>query len=69
MRLTWLLQTICKASDTWINQMRVDDLDRGRHQPFYTSLVLDEGATQRCKCILWLEGHRADGRCAMIRYR
>jgi F-box protein 21 len=29
--------------------MRVDDLDRGRHQPFYTSLVLDERGTQRCR--------------------
>ncbi|KAJ3568594.1 hypothetical protein NP233_g5615 [Leucocoprinus birnbaumii] len=38
---------VCKASDSWINQMRVDDLDFGRHQPFYTSLVLDEHATQR----------------------
>ncbi|KXN88780.1 F-box only protein 21 [Leucoagaricus sp. SymC.cos] len=39
--------TTCRASEAWINQMRVDGLDRGRHQPFYTSLVLDEHATQR----------------------
>jgi F-box protein 21 len=31
--------------------MRVDKLDRGRHQPFYTSFVLDSGNTQRCMLI------------------
>ncbi|KAF9454114.1 hypothetical protein P691DRAFT_657002 [Macrolepiota fuliginosa MF-IS2] len=38
---------MCMAGDLWMDQMGVDNLDRGRHQPFYTSLVLDEGATQR----------------------
>ncbi|EKM84117.1 hypothetical protein AGABI1DRAFT_110698 [Agaricus bisporus var. burnettii JB137-S8] len=37
----------CKADETWIQRMGVDSLDRGRHQPFYKSVVLDQEATQR----------------------
>ncbi|KIJ23351.1 hypothetical protein M422DRAFT_56867, partial [Sphaerobolus stellatus SS14] len=31
----------CEASTEWINQMLVDKLNRGRHQPFYHSLTSD----------------------------
>ncbi|CAL1545975.1 unnamed protein product [Lymnaea stagnalis] len=31
----------CKASEHWINQMGVDQCERGRHQPFYNVWVMD----------------------------
>lgn len=31
--------TVCSATSAWIREMRVDDLPRGRNQPFYSVLV------------------------------
>jgi len=36
--------TSCDATDTWINQMGVDNLDGGRYQCFYTILVDDKSS-------------------------
>ncbi|KAF5388571.1 hypothetical protein D9757_004660 [Collybiopsis confluens] len=35
---------VCAASDTWISQMKVDDLHRGRTQPFYTVVCMDNSS-------------------------
>lgn len=38
----------CSATEEWIEQMNVDELPRGRDQPFYHVLCDQESAPQRC---------------------
>jgi len=48
-----ICQFICSASEGWIRRMKVDELARGRNQPFYR-VVVDDG-TSRCMCPLHIQ--------------
>ncbi|KIK70699.1 hypothetical protein GYMLUDRAFT_32738 [Collybiopsis luxurians FD-317 M1] len=35
---------VCEASESWIREMKVNDLPRGREQPFYTVVCIDNSS-------------------------